>query len=51
MEEDLFALSPGGRRPHGSSFSFERDVGGDGIVLGLLRHEGGGEVAASWGVR
>jgi hypothetical protein len=32
-------LSPGGRRPHGGSFPFKRDVDGDGIVLGLLGHE------------
>ena len=36
--KDLLALSPGGRRPHGGSFPFKRDVDGDGIVLGLLRH-------------
>ncbi len=41
--EDILALSPGGRRPHGGSFPFKRDVDGDGIVLGLLRHEDGGE--------
>ncbi len=34
-------MSPGGGRPHGGSFPFKRDVDGDGIVLGLLRHEDG----------
>ena len=41
-DEDFLALSPGGRRPHGGSFPFKRDVDGDGIVLGLLGHEDGG---------
>ncbi len=34
--QDLLALSPGGRRPHGGSFPFKRDVEGDGIFLRLL---------------
>ncbi len=37
-------MSPGGGRPHGGSFPFKRDVDGDGIVLGLLRHEDGGRL-------
>ena len=41
-DEDFLALSLGGRRPHGCSFPFKRDVDGDGIVLGLLGHEDGG---------
>ena len=39
--EDLFALSLGGKRPHGGSLPFERGGDDDGILLGLLRHEVG----------
>ena len=37
--EDLFALSPGGRRPHGGSLPFERCCCCADIFLGLLGHE------------
>ncbi len=40
--EYLFALSPSGRRPDRGSLPFKRGGDGDGIVLGLLRHEDGG---------
>ena len=46
-DEDLFALSPGDRRPDGGSLPFKRGGNVDGIVLGLLRHEDGVSDAAS----
>jgi len=38
-EHGLFAPSPGGGGPHWGPFLFWRGGDGDGIVLGLLRHE------------
>ena len=37
--EDLFALSPGGRRPYGGSLPLERGCCCADISLGLLGHE------------
>ena len=41
-DEDLFALSPGGRRPDGGSLPLKRGGDVDVIAQGLLRHEVGG---------
>ncbi len=40
--EYLFALSHGGGRQDRGSLPFKRGGDGDGILLGLLRHEVGG---------
>ncbi len=44
-DDDLLTPSLGGRWADGGSFPFKRGGDGGGIVLGLLRHEDGNDLA------